>query len=112
MDKIIRVKPHWRNQTTRIKGYTYVRKCKEPDFSKKSWLSLSRRDDLSRKVLALRQFTDYQSEVYQQMTQDVGKSCPEALAVIQGQRKFSKRSKVSKEFYEGINHAYNLLYTE
>lgn len=112
MDKTIYVKGHYRNGKY-VRSYRYVRSCKEPNFST-GRIGKSYRDDLYRKIIALRNYKDYQSPEYQVAQDYLEKECPQVAYIIgnssDGTKKLPK--KITKELYEKVNYAYDIIFTK
>lgn len=100
MRKEVKVKGYFTKKGEYRKGYIGHRYCSS--HSKPIKMTLSR------KVIALRKFTDRQSQEYQEVTGYLMNECPEALEVIQRQRSVRR---LPQKVKDAINYAYGILYT-
>lgn len=112
MEKTILVKGHYRNGKY-IPPYRYVRTFKEPSF-KRGKIGKSYVDDLSRKVIALRKYSDFQSPDYQEVMDYLKKHHSKVAHLIGSRSKmrFKITKNTSKDIWDNVNYAYNILYTE
>lgn len=109
MEKTIYVKGHYRNGKY-ISGYHYVRTFKEPNFNgrvRKSYV-----EDTKRKIIALKKYSDFQSPEYQVALDYLEKNCPEVAFLIGNSGKKLSSLKLTKELYDKVNYAYDILYTK
>lgn len=109
MEKPILVKGHYRNGKY-IKAYRYIRQCKEPTF-RGGKIGKSYMDDTRRKIMTLRNYSDFQSSEYQVMMDYLEKECPQVAYLI-GDNRPRKHLKITKEVYEKVNYAYDILYSK
>lgn len=110
MEKSVHVKGHYRNGKY-IKSYNYIRTFKEPSFRRN--IGKSYADDVRRKIIILRKYSDFQSPEYQFAMDYIEKECPEVAYII-GDSKGKTKSplKITKDIYDKVNYAYNILYSK
>lgn len=105
MEKTVHVKGHYRNGKY-VPPYSYVR-------SFKGRIGKSYVDDIRRKIIALRRYSDFQSPEYQAAMDYLENECPEVAYIVGDKKNKTKSSfKVTKDIYNKVNYAYDILYSK